>query len=169
MYLNKYKSININFNFYIPLKIRNKIIKDIKNIITIMFLYKWYININFIYNRNMKILNKKWKNKNIETDILSFPCNDFPSKTYILGDIIISLEKTIYQSIIFGTNIIKEMSILIIHGILHLMLINHEKNLNEKTVQKRLEMNILYKMKNSCSTTLCNRENYILKIIYYIG
>ena len=166
---NNYKSINVNFNFYLPSIIRNNIIKKVEYIIKIMFLYKWYININFINNRDIKIFNNKWKNKNRNTDILSFPCNYFPYKTYILGDIIISLEKTIYQSIIFGTNIIKEISILIIHGILHLMLINHEKNLNEEKLQNRLEMNILYKMKNSCTITLCNRENYILKIIYYIG
>jgi len=169
MYLNKYKSININFNFYVSLKMRNDILINLKYVIKIMYLYKWYININFIDNKNIQIFNKKWKNKKKYTDILSFPCNYFPNKTYILGDIIISLEKTIYQSIIFGTNIIKETLILIIHGILHLMLIDHDKNLNEKVLQKNLEMIILQKIKNSSTIALCNRENYILKIIYYIG
>ena len=96
-------------------------------------------------NKNIKKLNKNFRNKNKSTDILSFPLNKkikFSKNTY-LGDIIISyncLDKPKSQDLeTFKQKVIK----IFIHGYLHLLGFNHVKN---KDYFKMLrEENFIYK------------------------
>ena len=96
-------------------------------------------------NKNIKKLNKKFRNKNKSTDILSFPYSEkikISKKTY-LGDIIISynyLDKPKSQDL----NLFKEkVTKIFIHGFLHLLGFNHIKN---KDYFKMLrEENSIYK------------------------
>ena len=81
-------------------------------------------------NRNIKKLNKDFRNKNKATDILSFPLNKnikISKQTYI-GDIIISynfIDKPIKQNFkIFEKKLIK----IFIHGFVHLLGFDHVKN-----------------------------------------
>ena len=96
-------------------------------------------------NKNIKKLNKNFRNKNKSTDILSFPYSEkikISKKTY-LGDIIISynyLDKPKSQDL----NLFKEkVTKIFIHGFLHLLGFNHIKN---KDYFKMLrEENSIYK------------------------
>ena len=95
-------------------------------------------------NKNVKKLNKYFRNKNKSTDILSFPINKKIkiSKNTYLGDIIISynyLDKPKSQDLkSFKKKVIK----IFIHGFLHLLGFNHIKN---KDYSKMLrEENLLY-------------------------
>ena len=89
-------------------------------------------------NRNIKKLNKDFRNKNKPTDILSFPFNKkikILKQTYI-GDIIISynfIDKPKSQKIkLFKEKLIK----IFIHGFLHLLNFNHIKNKDYKKMLK---------------------------------
>ena len=81
-------------------------------------------------NKNIKKLNKDFRNKNKSTDVLSFPLEKKIkiSKITYLGDIIISydyLDKPRYQDLkLFKEKVIK----IFIHGFLHLLGFNHKKN-----------------------------------------
>ena len=81
-------------------------------------------------NKNIKKLNKVFRNKNKSTDVLSFPLNKKIkiSKNTYLGDIIISynyLEKHRSQDLkLFEKKVIK----IFIHGFLHLLGFDHKKN-----------------------------------------
>ena len=81
-------------------------------------------------NRNIKKLNKSFRNKDKSTDILSFPFNkqlNLTKQTYI-GDIIISynfIDKPKSQKLkIFKEKLIKTF----VHGFLHLLSFDHVKN-----------------------------------------
>ena len=81
-------------------------------------------------NKNIKKLNKVFRNKNKSTDILSFPLNKkikISKKTY-LGDIIISynfMNKPKSQNFkLFREKVAKTF----IHGFLHLLGFDHMKN-----------------------------------------
>ena len=96
-------------------------------------------------NKNIKKLNKNFRNKNKSTDILSFPLtkNITIKKNTYLGDIIISyeyLDKPKSQDLkLFKEKVIK----LFIHGFLHLLGFDHIKN---KDYSKMLrEENFLFK------------------------
>ena len=81
-------------------------------------------------NKNIKKLNKHFRNKNKSTDILSFPFNKkikFSKNTY-LGDIIISynyLNESKSQDL---ESFKQEVTKIFIHGFLHLLGFNHIKN-----------------------------------------
>ena len=96
-------------------------------------------------NKNIKRLNKDFRNKDKSTDILSFPSSKkitISNNTY-LGDIIISyeyLDKPKSQNLkLFKEKVIK----LFIHGFLHLLGFDHKKN-NDYFRMLR-EEDILYK------------------------
>ena len=92
-------------------------------------------------NRNIKKLNKNFRNKNKHTDILSFPLSKkikIENKTYI-GDIIISynyIDKPKSQNRKhFQEKLIKTF----IHGFLHLLNFDHIKNIDYQKMLKEEE------------------------------
>ena len=92
-------------------------------------------------NRNIKKLNKVFRNKNKPTDILSFPFSKkvkISKRTYI-GDIIISynfMDKPKSQHLkIFKEKVIKTF----IHGFLHLLGFDHIKDKDYKKMLKEEE------------------------------
>ena len=100
-------------------------------------------------NKNIKKLNKVFRNKNKATDILSFPLNNKIkiSKNTYLGDIIISynyLDKPRSQDLkLFKEKVIK----IFIHGFLHLLGFDHIKNNDYYKMSK--EENRLFKIVKS--------------------
>ena len=93
-------------------------------------------------NKNIKKLNRNFRNKNKSTDILSFPFSKkvkISKKTY-LGDIIISynfIEKPKSQKLkFFKQKLIKTF----IHGFLHLLNFDHKKNKDYKKMLKEEEI-----------------------------
>ena len=96
-------------------------------------------------NKNIRRLNKNFRNQNKSTDILSFPYDKKIkiSKNTYLGDIIISynhLNNPKSQSI----ELFKEkVTRIFIHGFLHLLGFDHKKN-NDYSKMLR-EENLLYK------------------------
>ena len=93
-------------------------------------------------NKNIKKMNKDFRKKNKPTDILSFPSSEkikIIKKTYI-GDIIISynfIDKPKSQKLkFFRQKLIK----IFIHGFLHLLGFNHEKNKDYKKMLKEEDL-----------------------------
>ncbi len=91
---------------------------------------KVFLSLLLSNNKNIKRLNKNFRNKNKSTDILSFPSSKnirISNNTY-LGDIIMSyeyLDKPKSQDLkLFKEKVIK----LFIHGFLHLLGFDHKKN-----------------------------------------
>lgn len=75
----------------------------------------------FLDDRSMKAFNKRYKNRFASTDVLSFKIGrrEFGSKKF-LGEIFICLDTALRNSKIFGTRIGYEVTLYMIHGILHL-------------------------------------------------
>ncbi len=107
-------------------------------------------------NEEIRSLNKKYRNVDVDTDVLSFPLFEenadnveplFFNETeeIILGDIIISGEKALEQSKDFGHSFLRELSYLLVHGILHLLGYDHKTEEDTKNM-RNMEENILLKM-----------------------
>ncbi len=100
-----------------------------------------FLTLQLSNNKNIKKLNKKFRNKDNPTDVLSFPLNNKinKSKTIYLGDIIISynfMNKPKSQNLdIFKQKVIKTF----IHGFLHLIGFDHIKNRDYKKMIKEEE------------------------------
>ncbi len=111
-------------------------------------------NINFSIlltgNKEIKLLNKKFRKKNKTTDVISFPYytlsetkKNLKNKNYIyIGDLALNLYK-INKS---KKNFKKEFNKLWIHGFLHLLGYSHKKN-NDFYQMKKLEDKIFEQIK----------------------
>ncbi len=93
-------------------------------------------------NKKMKALNKKFRNKNNPTDVLSFPFQKKKNykKNIYLGDVAISYEIINKRS--KNSNFFFEFDKMWIHGYLHLLGHDHKKK-KDFTKMKKLEEKIL--------------------------
>lgn len=76
----------------------------------------WDLSILFCDNRFIQTLNRKYRDIDNPTDVLTFPMDEFAGDRYIAGDIIISIE---YSTGVEDPTV--ETKRLIIHGVLHLL------------------------------------------------
>jgi probable rRNA maturation factor len=91
------------------------------------------ITLAFVNNKTIQELNHKFLDKNVPTDVLSFPVGEKGSDgKYYLGDIIISVQKALEQSQEQEHSLEREMEILTIHGFLHLLGYEHSKGLEKE-------------------------------------
>ena len=77
----------------------------------------------------IRALNKQYRKINRPTDVLAFPMLEgdaFPPRSQLLGDVVISLETARRQAKEAGHSMGREVKILLIHGILHLLGYDHE-------------------------------------------
>ena len=111
---------------------------------------KIYFSLLLSNNKNIKRLNKNFRNKNKTTDILSFPSQNkkdlkmlskFNLEIY-LGDIIINFKKMNTSSKILFK---RQFDILWIHGLVHLFGHDHIKDTNYKKMAA-IEMKFLKKL-----------------------
>jgi probable rRNA maturation factor len=72
------------------------------------------LSITFIDDEKMRRMNKKYTNRDRTTDVLSFHFDNIPE---LMGDIYISLPQAKRQK---SKDILSELKLLTIHGILHL-------------------------------------------------
>ena len=94
------------------------------------------VSVTFTDNEGIRELNKKFREMDKPTDVLSFPLLDFdgeceepPIDELIsnLGDIVISLERAKEQADEFGHSFKREVAFLTVHSMLHLLGYDHEK------------------------------------------
>ena len=125
-------------------KITYKTVRDMQN----YFYKRYYFNLNLIFydKRKMIKLNKKYKNKNKDTDVLTF-VSEFSNK---------EIDKTLYCDIFFSIETIEKYlkknkvtiyehyNHLLIHSILHISGYNHDDLINYNRMKKE-EIKILNK------------------------
>ena len=77
----------------------------------------------------LRRLNREYRGKDYATDVLSFPAEplpDGPRSERHLGDIAVSVGRARAQAREFGHALEQEIQILMLHGVLHLMGMDHE-------------------------------------------
>ncbi len=91
------------------------------------------VSVSFVNNDEIRQLNKQYRNKDAETDVLSFPLgqdgkydqNEWGA--YVLGDIVISMPKAYEQADTYGHSLQREVAFLTVHSLLHLLGYDHEQ------------------------------------------
>ena len=84
------------------------------------------VSIAFVDDEAMKDLNRRYRRKNRTTDVLTF-AGDEP----LLGDIVISLDQARRQAADEKHSLPTEVRYLILHGILHAIGYDHERDQGE--------------------------------------
>ena len=103
----------------------------------------------------MHELNKTYRGINKPTDVLAFPLSEEsdPKELFVtapgelphLGEVIVSYPTATRQAEEHGHSVNRELAILVIHGLLHLLGYDHDTDDNEKQM-KALERDILYRI-----------------------
>ena len=103
--------------------------------------------ISFLLTSDKKIqkLNYKYRNKNLSTNVLSFPMMKKINGVMLIGDIAISNEKILKESKNFKTNKYSYLSKITVHGVLHLLGFDHQTD-KEFKIMNGYEKNILKKL-----------------------
>lgn len=101
------------------------------------------VGLTFVDNDIIKQINFEYRNKNIETDVLSFPMFDskveISVEDRIIGDIVISLEKALEQSLEFNHSFEREVCFLLCHSMFHLMGYDHMVKEEEEIMFEKQE------------------------------
>ena len=118
---------------------------------------KMYINIILTTSKNIKEYNKKYRNIDKETDVLSFPMfekeeleekikNEDFENIDILGDMIILIPKVEEQAKEYCHSFERELAYMVVHSFYHLMGYDHMTE-EDKSVMRAKEENVLNKLK----------------------
>ena len=109
------------------------------------------VSISFVDDEQIKELNSNFRNKNVATDVLSFPMvDDFDSLINnkiptSLGDIVISFPKAQEQANEYNHSLLREICFLVCHSMLHLLGYDHleEKEASVMEEKQRLLLDTL--------------------------
>jgi len=97
-------------------------------------------------------LNNQYRKKNKPTNVLSFPLAEGADHSLLslpvreLGDIIISVDTTVQESIEYGQSFHDRIAWLLIHGLLHLLGYDHEKSADQAKKMSEKENELINKL-----------------------
>lgn len=110
------------------------------------------VTVVFLNNPRIQWYNLTFRKKGYPTDVLSFPVNEVTvEKRHYLGDILISVEKAADQAREKRHPLGRELQILLLHGMIHLLGFDHETDSGE---MDRLENRLRKKLITRQSLTL---------------
>ena len=108
----------------------------------------WMLSIAFVDACEMRVMNCRYLGRNFATDVLSFPYRGVIMEGMpFLGEIVIAPEVAQRHALRYRTSHEREIRRLLVHGILHLLGYDHEKDkgemnrLQDKLLQRQLFLN----------------------------
>ncbi len=106
----------------------------------------FYINVILTNPENIRKYNKKYRNIDKATDVLSFPMfekNEIYQVKFggqeVLGDIIISIQRVKEQAEEYGHSFERELAYMVVHGFYHLMGEDHIEEEDKKQMREKEE------------------------------
>lgn len=111
---------------------------------------KLCLTITLTTPQNIREINKKYRNIDKETDVLSFPMfekseldemikNQKFDHEDVLGDIVISIDRVKEQAKEYGHSFERELSYMVVHGFYHVMGYDHIKEEDKKIMRPKEE------------------------------
>ncbi len=108
------------------------------------------VSLSFVTDEKIHELNRDYRGIDRPTDVLSFECDNIPFEgevfdnalEYELGDIIIAPDVALRQTEEFNTTFEEEITLLVVHGLLHLCGYDHIED-EEAEIMESLEDEII--------------------------
>ena len=96
-----------------------------------------WINICFVDNTQIKKFNAKFLKTKSSTDVLAFNLSEKKERKIILADIMISTQEALKQAANFKTTPDYELSLYVVHGLLHILGFNDRSRGEKKLMRKK--------------------------------
>lgn len=105
------------------------------------------VSLLFTDDASIRELNRRWREKDKPTNVLSFPASDPEGETYgpMLGDIVLASETVHREADELAIEFADHLTHLIVHGILHLFDYDHQEE-DEAEAMEQLERTILARL-----------------------
>ena len=112
-------------------------------------------SVTFVDDEGIRELNKRFRNMDKPTDVLSFPLLDYEGESeepffdelcHNLGDIVISLERAMAQANEFGHSFEREVAFLTAHSMLHLLGYDHELSDEDDADMRKRQNDIMERL-----------------------
>ena len=107
------------------------------------------VSVTFVDNAEIRKLNAQYRDKDAETDVLSFPMGvngeydtNLDTGAKLLGDVVLSVEKAMEQAELYDHGLDREVGYLTVHSMLHLLGYDHMEPL-EKVHMREKEENVM--------------------------
>ncbi|MDR0223189.1 MAG: rRNA maturation RNase YbeY [Oscillospiraceae bacterium] len=98
-------------------------------------------SLTLVSDGEIRALNRKFRNADRPTDVLSFLSGDPNPDTgaVVLGDVVISAETAVRQASEYGHTVRRELAFLTVHGMLHLLGYDHVRQDDERAMLAKQE------------------------------
>lgn len=104
---------------------------------------KIYVSITLTTPEVIRDINKKYRNVDKSTDVLSFPMFEKKEidsiKNDVLGDIVISIKQVELQAEEYGHSFERELAYMVVHGFYHLMGYDHMEEAEKAQMREKEE------------------------------
>jgi probable rRNA maturation factor len=112
------------------------------------------VSVLLVDDATIRELNSEYRGKDYATDVLSFPLEEEtmageepvviggPAER-MLGDIVISIETAQKQATEYGHSVERELTFLAVHGLLHLLGLDHEQGEEAEKIMRSEEKRIM--------------------------
>lgn len=126
--------------------------------------YEVEVSVLFTNDEEIRNINREFRNIDAPTDVLSFPSNEYETPgdfskmednisnsfhpetgELLLGDIVISVDKALFQAKEYGHSIEREIAFLTAHSMFHLFGYDHMEE-NERIEMENKQNNVLEKL-----------------------
>ena len=102
------------------------------------------LGILFVGDQRMRGLNRRYRGKDRTTDVLAFAMREaFHASAGLLGDVVIAVPTAVRQAKEGQRSLEEELTVLLVHGVLHLCGYDHERSEKEARRMHRRERMIL--------------------------
>ncbi len=106
------------------------------------------LSLLFVNGEHMQALNREYRKVDQDTDVLSFPMfesyRQFPAgEEFLIGDIVINPQRATEQAKEAGHSLRQELKVLLVHGLVHLMGMDHEKGGYDAKKMRMMEKRLL--------------------------
>jgi rRNA maturation RNase YbeY len=108
------------------------------------------LGILFVGDQRMRCFNRDYRGKDRTTDVLAFAMREAAhSPTYLLGDVVIAVPTAARQAKRGQRSLDEELTVLLVHGVLHLCGYDHERSEKDARRMRRRERMIMQSLTRS--------------------
>ena len=103
----------------------------------------WRVEVRLLGAPAMRSLNRRYRRRDYATDVLSFSAHKIFRAQGILGELVLCAPVLRRQAREQGHSEARELDVLLVHGLLHLLDFDHERGVRAASDQARAEARLL--------------------------
>lgn len=123
------------------------------------FPYDAELSVTLCHGPYIRELNAAYRNKDAETDVLSFPLFDSEEEDSVaeeevpLGDVVLNTDRARVQAAELGHSFLREVAFLTVHSVLYLLGYDHERSAEEDEDMCRRQKEIIASIEDKIHKT----------------